>query len=269
MVRFRSLIDGSEFCSFQGPSRPNWVRRPFAISPDRRTLLLGLEDNIQLWEAASGRVRRTFSGHTNSISDAAFAPDGRTLLSASSDTTILVWDVARQTEEHRRKLGQTELQTLWQDLTGADAVQADRAIWALAANAEQAVPFLRKHLRPVPIVDPSRLNHLLADLDSDQFAMRDKAMRDLDELGELAERALRKMLADKPSLEARRRAEELLAKLRGPLPAGERLRSLRAVEVLEHAGTEQARQVLTVLARGAVEARLSREAKAALHRLQR
>jgi hypothetical protein len=92
-------------------------------------------------------------------------------------------------------------------------------------------------------------------------------MRELEELGELAEAALRKMLAGKPSLEARRRAEELLEKLRGPLPAGERLRSLRAVEVLEHAGTESARELLTRLASGAPEARLTREAKGALQRL--
>lgn len=269
MVRFRSLVDGSESRSFQGPSRPNWVRRPFAISPDGRTLLFGMESNIQLWEAVSGRVRRTFSGHTNSIADTVFAPDGRTVLSASSDTTILIWDVARQTEEHRRKLGQTELQALWQNLTGVDAVQADRAIWALAADAEQAVLFLRKHLRPVPAVEPARLSHLLADLDSDQFAVRDKAMHELEELGELAEPELRKVLAGKPSLEARRRAEQLLEKLRGPLPAGERLRSLRAVEVLERAATEQARRLLAGLAGGAPEARLTREAKGALQRLDR
>ena len=267
MVRFRSLVDGRESLSFQGPSRPNWVQRPFAISPDGRTLLFGAEGNIQLWEAVSGRVRRTFSGHSSVITDGTFAPDGRTLLSGSWDTTILVWDVARQTEEHRGKLGQTELQALWQDLAGTDAVQADQAIWALAACAEQAVPFLKEHLRPVPAVEPSRLNHLLANLDSDQFAVRDQATRELDELGELAEAAIRKRLTDKPTLEGRRRGEQLLEKLRSPLPSGEQLRSLLAVEVLEHAGTEQARRLLTRLAGGALEARLTREAKGALQRL--
>lgn len=267
MVRFRNLVDGRESRSFRGPSRPNWVQRPFAISPDGRTLLFGTEGNIQLWETASGRVRRTLSGHTSLISDGAFAPDGRTLLSGSWDTTLLVWDVARQTEEHQGKLGQTDLQALWQDLAGTDAVQADQAIWALAAGAEQAVPFLRKHLRPAPAVEPSRLSHLLADLDSDQFAVRDKATRELEALGELAEAAIRKLLSGKPSLEARRRGEQLLEKLRGPLPAGERLRSLRATEVLEHAGTEQARRLLARLADGAMEARLTREAKGALQRL--
>lgn len=266
-VRFHSLVDGRDSRSFAGPSRPNWVSRPFATTPDGRTLLFVTEDNIQLWETASGRLRRTFAGHASLISDGVFAPDCRTLLSASSDTTILVWDVARQTEQRRGKLGQAELQALWQDMAGKDAKRADRAIWTLAARAEQAVPFLRKCLEPVHAVEPSRLRQLLAELDSDQFAMRDKATRDLEELGELAEAALREMLAAKPSLEARRRSEELLTKLRGPLPGGKRLRAFRAVEVLEHAGTELARRLLIQLASGAPEARLTREARAALQRL--
>jgi hypothetical protein len=268
-VRFHSLVDGRESRSFAGPSRPNWVSRPFATTPDGRTLLLVTEDNIQLWETASGRLRRTFAGHASLISDGVFAPDCRTLLSASSDTTILVWDVARQTEQHRGKLSQAELRALWKVLAGADAERADRAIWALVAGAEQSVPFLGTYLRPVSAVEPSRLGQLLADLDSDQFALRDKAMRDLEDLDEEAKEGLRKMLDSKPTLEARRRAEELLGKLRGPLPAGERLRSLRAVEVLEHAGTESARRLLTRLASGAPEARLTREAKGALQGLGR
>ncbi len=43
--------------------------------------------------------------------------------------------------------------------------------------------------------------------------------------------------------------------------------SLRTVEVLEIAGTPEARQVLEQLAKGAPEARLTQEAKASLERL--
>jgi len=41
---------------------------------------------------------------------------------------------------------------------------------------------------------------------------------------------------------------------------------VRAVEVLESLGTPKAREVLQTLAKGAAEARLTREAKAALER---
>ncbi len=45
------------------------------------------------------------------------------------------------------------------------------------------------------------------------------------------------------------------------------MQALRAVEVLERVGTPEARQILEDLARGAPEARLTREAKAALEGL--
>jgi hypothetical protein len=49
----------------------------------------------------------------------------------------------------------------------------------------------------------------------------------------------------------------------------ETVRLVRAVEVLEHIGTAEARELLELLARGTPEARITREAKAALTRLQR
>jgi hypothetical protein len=51
--------------------------------------------------------------------------------------------------------------------------------------------------------------------------------------------------------------------------AGQTLRSLRAIEVLEHLATPEARQVLQKLAEGAPNVRLTREAKAALARLEK
>jgi truncated hemoglobin YjbI len=66
----------------------------------------------------------------------------------------------------------------------------------------------------------------------------------------------------------RRRLESLLDSVEGPGEA-EWLRDVRALEVLEHIGTPEARQVLKVLAEGAPEARLTQEAKASLERLAR
>jgi type IV secretory pathway VirB4 component len=79
----------------------------------------------------------------------------------------------------------------------------------------------------------------------------------------------RQGLVGDPSPELRRRLETLLSKLQGPITSTETLRSLRAIEVLEHIATPEARELLQKLARGAPEARLTREAKTAVERLGR
>jgi hypothetical protein len=64
-----------------------------------------------------------------------------------------------------------------------------------------------------------------------------------------------------------RRLEGLLAKLNGFVAEPETLRTFRAVEVLEHVGTPQARQVLQTLAIGQYADRVPGEAKSSLKRL--
>jgi hypothetical protein len=108
---------------------------------------------------------------------------------------------------------------------------------------------------------------LLADLDDDRFEVREQAARELEGLGPLAEPALRQALAGRPSAEAKRRLTALLEKRAAATPTPEEVRAIRVVEALEQAGTAAARRLLTDLAGGVAEARLTREAKAALQRL--
>jgi hypothetical protein len=110
---------------------------------------------------------------------------------------------------------------------------------------------------------------LIAELDNERSEAREQAFTELAGLENRAEPLLRKMSANDPSPEARRRIESLLNKLRGPLTFAPTIRLVRTVEVLEHAGTAEARQFLQKLAEGAPDARLTREAKAALQRLAR
>jgi len=51
------------------------------------------DDTLRLWDFATGRELRTFTGHTDTVSSVAFAPDGRTALSGSFDTTLKLWDL--------------------------------------------------------------------------------------------------------------------------------------------------------------------------------
>jgi len=262
------------------------------FSPDGRNLATVSGDGkIRLWEVASGKERRQFKvrleprtiaetsrGRFSSRTDAtpfpttityvntsavfsvAFAPHGRTLVSTHADGTAILWDIFASKKEKTE-----ELHDLWTDLACEVAHTAYGGACQLIATPDQSVPFLQERLKPATGGVGERIAQFIADLDSNQFDVREKAMKELARLP--AEPALRKTLAGNPSLEVRRRIEQLLEQPRKPSLSPEQLRELRAVEVLEHIGTPAAQDVLKTLTKGAADARLTQEAKAALERL--
>lgn len=190
------------------------------------------------------------------------------LISAGDDTTILFWDVAdvaRRQRLHGGRLAEREWEALWNDLAGADAAKAYQAMARLASDKQSTLRALAERLRPARATDLRRVAELLKDLDSDQFAVRDKAARELERLRESSKPELERALA-RPgvSLDLRRRLTDILNQLTAI--SGERLRELRALEVLERLESPEARRLLETLAKGAPEARLTREAKSALER---
>jgi hypothetical protein len=60
-----------------------------------------------------------------------------------------------------------------------------------------------------------------------------------------------------------------LETLHGPISDLDLLRALRALEILECIGSQEAKAVLQIIAKGAPEARLTIEAKASLGRLEK
>src|SRR5437899_7928536 len=102
------------------------------------------------------------------------------------------------------------LEALWLELGTDDKVKAQQAIEALVASPGQTVPFLKERLRAVPQPDARYLAGLIADLGDARFAVRERATRELEGLGESVESVLRKALADSPSAEARSRIKHVL-----------------------------------------------------------
>ena len=133
------------------------------------------------------------------------------------------------------------------------------------AESDSVVEFLRPRLRPELAADPTRLQKLIANLDSNRFQVREEATRDLQAMGLAAMPALWKALEGNPSVEARQRIEQLLAKKIVVSPNC--LQRLRAMQVLERIGSKEAIAILTELSNGNPELPESKEARAALARV--
>jgi hypothetical protein len=131
------------------------------------------------------------------------------------------------------------------------------------------VALLKDRLQPADAADPRLVARLIAALDGELFAVRQRASAELEKLGDSAHGALVRSLAASPSPELRRRIEALLGTNGGRIKSPTTLRGLRAVEVLDHLGTPEARALLRELAKGAADAHLTTAAQAALDRPMR
>jgi RNA polymerase sigma factor (sigma-70 family) len=272
-VRLWDTASGKELNSHTGHKETVGA---VAFSPDGKLVAsgsgsAGMEDNsVHVWEAATGQLIRRFEGHHSCASSLAFAPDGLTVASGAGDSTVLLWDITGRRSGGRwniKPLTPRELQGCWTALASADAARAYEAAWALVAAPEQAVPFLKKHLRPTPRPDADTVARLLADLGSRDFSVRQRAMKGLAEFSDAIIPALEQALREESSLETGRRVRQLLEQAR--TWTGERLRAHRAIQGLQHLGTRPARAVLETLAAGAAGACRTEEARTALLRLAR
>lgn len=208
------------------------------------------------------------NGHRNNVRRLAFTPDGRRLVTFSTDLTGLVWNLSLAPDAPK-KLSVQQFGQAWKDLAdGSDGRKVHQAMATVAADPDGAVALIRRHIEPARGVDPKTLAGWLADLDSPNFATRTKAYGALDQLGDGVLGALRDELKRNPNLEMSRRLSSLITKHDPANLPPERLRTMRALEILEHLGTPAAQDLLAILAKGNPAASLTRAAHAASERLR-
>jgi WD40 repeat protein len=246
-----------------------------AFSPDGRTIATGLEEEVVLWEVATGQERGRFKGLDEQAMRLVFSPDGHLLATGRDGCAPLIWDVTGRVTEApaaRARLKDADLDALWAALADTeDATKAWRAVRTLIGHPEQAVAFLGQKIPQQARGDAEWLAKRIADLDHDDFDVRDRASRELKAFGRAGEAALRKALAScpPPSAEVRRGIDEILDKVTKEKYDAGGLRATRGIEALEYIGTPEARRALEALAKGKAEDRLTQEAKASLARLAR
>lgn len=264
------IASGRERCRIERPNAEVYVVA--ALSPNCRILAWwDYGQPIRLWDLLAGKQLGELGGQANTVDPVflTFSSDSRRLASTHSDGTVLIWDVAKLSPKAATsvKISAKQLEELWNELGSADATKAYRALRNLAATPAQSVPLLRQQLPKTARVDAAKLSALLSDLDSERFERRERATQGLQGLGMLAEGAMRRALRKQPSLEVRRRLEQLLEKLESGERKTAELRTLRAIELLELLNTSESQQQLRDWSQGRADDWLTQEAKASLARL--
>jgi RNA polymerase sigma factor (sigma-70 family) len=272
------------------------------FAPDGRTFVSAHHDGIiRLWDAETGKPLGEWQGHNDCVWWARFSPDGKWVASGSVDETVRVWEVATGKELAKYEghdawvwagawLGGRRLVTstgaeaiiwdlrptdlpaakadrLWDDLM-ADPVKAYKAQWAYLADAKEAAKEFRSRQGPVKArAEEKEIQKLIGDLDRDEFRVREQATKDLRKIGRSVLPYLRSARATAKA-EPRQRIDGLIAALdQGPTAEDRRLS--RAVQVLELAGTPEAKAVFKEWASGLRGELLTEDAANALQRLER
>jgi RNA polymerase sigma factor (sigma-70 family) len=245
-----------------------------AFSPDGRTVALArgpdlggaakpadYEGTVYLYETATWTVRAEFRGDQGRLTALAFAPDGR-LLTGGLDTTVLAWDVRPP-----RVALSLPLESAWNDLAAKEACKSFQSAGRFLAAPAETVKLFAAKIKPVKALDPKRIQRLLADLDSDEFAVREAASTALDGLDQQARPYLEAALKGAISVEFRARVQRILQRQQQAALTPEQLRQRRAVMVLELIGGGAAKNLLKRWADGPAGALLTMDASLALKRL--
>jgi WD40 repeat protein len=264
-VHFWDSETGGLLRSFTSPGEDGYYPC-CTLSPDGKILAAptvvrgrGEGGSFRLWDTTSGERIAELKAHRREVTALAFSPDGKALASGSQDTTILLWDVS-----------QVRLRWLVDKLAAVTGGITSGIIKKLKETPEEALPLLKERLQRVADLE-ARALPLIADLQSDNLKVRQKASQELEKLGPGVECPLRLALEGKPNPETGKRIQTLLDKIKSKAPDTFGLSNpqnlLLVLELLEEMGSPQARKVLQELAKGRPEGLLAREAAAALKRL--
>jgi hypothetical protein len=176
----------------------------------------------------------------------AVSPTGKQVATATScREPVWLWHL--QPPQTFSPVDDGDRNELWTKLLISDAVPAYRAIWRLTAGGDETVRYVSRKLAAAETRNElPRLKKLVADLDHQEFAVRESASEALAALGPEYHAELQKILAAGPSPEVKTRITAILKSRGAPAGrlSGEKLRRHRAIQVLEHVGTPEARKVL-------------------------
>jgi hypothetical protein len=223
---------------------------------------------LQVWDVATGNSSPRVELDV-AISHLAVSPDGTNVATAMLDGTILVWDtsmlVGSAQEALPGPLSSENLTELW-DQCGKKGPAYLDAVSRLASRPSEAMPFLKRQLRPTPELPPASVRQLFEDSQSAKEEVQASAVA---KLTALPTDLLRLQAASAPTASA---AQRQLVRIVALQPwyqrAPDALRRVRGVQVLEKIGSHEARDILREMTTGWPLAWDTYFARAALRRLE-
>jgi WD40 repeat protein len=246
-VQLLDAATGKPRLTVKGPVKGVW---PVAFSADGKTLAGGgMDGTITLWDVADGKPRRTIHAHQGQVYSVALSPDGKTLLSGGEDYMARLWNVATGKQERAMPRSRSIVRSVcfspdgrwmvtgsWDGSLRIYDAASGRLHAKIESNTVDCVAFASdgRHLAAcglespyvevyrLDLRDPSaeesqRIEKLLASLNDDSYAVREKASDELRGLGLVAVPELDKATGS-PSAEVRVRSRAVLADVRSPEP---------------------------------------------------
>jgi hypothetical protein len=244
-----------------GRNAVNWTCLPIAAASPVK------------WELVTRDVFKDFGGFT--LTGIAFTPmDGTAglydhiYLGQSVADLDTVTDAVLGKTAIKDKPTAAQLGKCWDDLAKRDALLSAPAKRTLIAAGNDGVAFLKDRFKRGEASDQEKkIAKFIADLDDDDFEVREKASAGLATLGAKADALLKKALTGTKSPEVRQRIEALLAKRADEDELSDDQRQqLRAIRVLEQIGNSEARELLELLSKQPLAPAVGSEMKIALER---
>lgn len=281
------VADGKRYATFDKGSR---------LSADNRYLMLGDGDVRDLLiDRIVPIANRVAHRHLTAVS-----PDGKTLAfvgPASGSKTgqslyLTPAPVLLSPFPEKGNLSAEQLGVAWGGWASTNEFARAYCGKALAARPAQVVESATSTVGPVPADARERVEDILKRLDDDSPDVRDKASAEVRGVAVEFQPLLSSVLKAAPVGEVRNRLTAVLNEVEGAKPSGNQVaeqrrwavnqaaglptsaplppklaEGLRALALLEHIGSAEAKKVLERVAAGAAGARLTEEASAALKRL--
>jgi WD40 repeat protein len=268
MVKIVDAADGSEAFAV-GSLFEYGLFQHIGFSANGRLLITsseGMGGGVQVWEIATRTLVQRFSTGFGTVYRIGVFPDGTRIASAGAEEAITVWDL---TGRHgKESLKTSELLAAWGQLDSIEGAKGYPALQTLVLGGNKSILVVTAGLEEM-LETQKKIAHWVKDLGAEEFADREAATKELLALGFRAIPAVQVVAASSESAEAKKRANEILTSLsaRGVVVpsnglAGDSLRLVRAVQVLEEIGGPEAKTLLDRIA--AMGGAPAESAKAAL-----